>query len=129
MTTGLRRQGDEKPREGGSIPCSPVLGGGGTGVCLVSCSGGLSPLTHLGPSPRLRTQTQEAAGGGGLCLKPEVWWAPPPPHPTAEKDPTALLTPVSWALPSLENLQSDGRQLTSLGHCCSFGGRNNRRLV
>lgn len=82
MTTGLRRQGDEKPREGGSIPCSPVLGGGGTGVCLVSCSGGLSPLTHLGPSPRLRTQTQEAAGGGGLCLKPEVWWAPPPPHPT-----------------------------------------------
>lgn len=79
MTTGLRRQ--DEAREGGSIPCSPVLGSRGTGVCLVSCSGELS-LTHPGPSPRHRTQTQEAAGGGGLCLKPEVWWAPPPPHPT-----------------------------------------------
>ena len=26
---------------------------------------------------------------------------------------------MPWALPSLENLQSDRRQLTSLGHCCS----------
>lgn len=51
-------------------------------------SGGLSPLTHLGPSPRLRTQDSELrlrrqlGEVGSVLRKPEAEWAPPPPHPT-----------------------------------------------
>lgn len=87
MTAGLRRHRGEKPKEREEAFLAPLSWGArGTGVCRVISSGGLSPLTHLGPSPRLRTQNSDSGGSWGKWALSSgslsgVGTTPSPSHP------------------------------------------------